>query len=265
MMRKSSILYRITRHDLTKESFLLGTMHAADSDLYFAVLPALKFMDEVSHFYGEMDLGHGIAADEFEKVFRFQEGDLCLHMGIKKYTKAKKILQKALNFELDAWRQYRPFYISNMIATSFLLSDRKLPLDHWLYNNALKHNLICGGVETAQEQLATARALQADDQSAMFDDMWRNISKARRDVLQMKALYLQGDIHRLYQKSRSGLGKFRDVLQHSRNITMSERIANSVSEHACFIAIGAAHLSGEGGVIRGLKQRGYKLKPVVLK
>ncbi|MCC6727171.1 MAG: TraB/GumN family protein, partial [Saprospiraceae bacterium] len=46
-----------------------------------------------------------------------------------------------------------------------------------------------------------------------------------------------------------------------RNQVMAERIAALIRQQPTFVAIGAAHWGGGKGVLRGLKQKGFKISP----
>jgi uncharacterized protein YbaP (TraB family) len=51
------------------------------------------------------------------------------------------------------------------------------------------------------------------------------------------------------------------LLDH-RNVVMTQRIVDEAKSKDVFVAVGASHLAGEGGLIARLKLAGYTLKPV---
>ena len=47
-----------------------------------------------------------------------------------------------------------------------------------------------------------------------------------------------------------------------RNQNWIPKIEEKIKDHSCFIAVGAAHLPGDKGVLNMLKQKGYTVTPV---
>ena len=74
--------------------------------------------------------------------------------------------------------------------------------------------------------------------------------------------YLRQDIQQLYRVSRKQLGKLRNLLLLDRNKRMAKRMVRMYSNETHFMAIGAAHLWGDKGVLSLLRKKGMILKPV---
>jgi uncharacterized protein YbaP (TraB family) len=54
----------------------------------------------------------------------------------------------------------------------------------------------------------------------------------------------------------------RAILIDRRNALMAERIIERMDEGKLFVAVGAAHLPGEQGIVRRLRAAGYRLTPL---
>jgi len=68
-----------------------------------------------------------------------------------------------------------------------------------------------------------------------------------QDIAQMSVLFDQQDWH------------------ISRNQNMARRLDISMQDYALFVMVGAAHLSGENGILNLMDQKGYIIKPVEIK
>lgn len=82
----------------------------------------------------------------------------------------------------------------------------------------------------------------------------------------MEDSYLRGDIEELFnftKKSSEIYEGFYEALLPDRNHIMANGLDTLIHQHKVFCAVGAAHLSGEEGVIQLLKNKGYTLRPVV--
>jgi hypothetical protein len=53
-----------------------------------------------------------------------------------------------------------------------------------------------------------------------------------------------------------------DRLLTQRNTRMVERMKPALKDGKAFIAVGAAHLSGEAGLLNLLEKAGYRVSPV---
>jgi uncharacterized protein YbaP (TraB family) len=54
----------------------------------------------------------------------------------------------------------------------------------------------------------------------------------------------------------------RAKLLDERNVVMAQRIVEEANNKSVFVAVGASHLAGKGGLIARLKDAGYKLSPI---
>ena len=91
----------------------------------------------------------------------------------------------------------------------------------------------------------------------------KNPKKYRQALAKSITTYIKQDFQNLYQSSKKGAGDKRKVLLYNRNKIMAERIAQYIEKQSLFAAIGAGHLGGGKGVLRLLKQKGFKLSPIL--
>ncbi|MBU3736411.1 MAG: TraB/GumN family protein, partial [Methylobacterium sp.] len=84
-------------------------------------------------------------------------------------------------------------------------------------------------------------------------------------------VYLTGDSARILETDEKlsardlppGLwDKMRAILIDRRNALMATRIIERMGEGKLFVAVGAAHLPGEQGIVRRLRAAGYRLTPL---
>jgi uncharacterized protein YbaP (TraB family) len=92
-----------------------------------------------------------------------------------------------------------------------------------------------------------------------------------RDFETLLKAYLSGDaaeISALDDKMTSAMlpkdlwAKMRVKLIDERNVQMAERIVSAANQSAVFVAVGASHLPGEGGLLTRLRNAGFKLSVV---
>lgn len=81
----------------------------------------------------------------------------------------------------------------------------------------------------------------------------------------MIATYKQQDIDKLYEAvsgKDADLKKYEDALLINRNRNWIPKISSLAAEGPVFVAVGAAHLGGEQGVISLLRKAGFTVQPI---
>jgi uncharacterized protein len=266
---RQGVLWKVQRSGL-RPSYVFGTYHIPDPDvlrLPKAVLDPFRAADTVTI---ELE----ITADTVAKLRHARQAaadrtlDRILAPGLLEAAVAKAAtygLGRSQVLTLKPWAladlfAQPPANLSQQAASG-------LPLDLWLRREALRKAKPCYGLESAQEQIdmfdlmplgVQAGLLQSTlDMPAPDESSMRTLYLAR-DIGGLEA-YWQGELARLRPEDASVLDA-RFLLD--RNRRMVERMGRRLFEGNAFIAVGALHLPGEGGVLRLLEQQGYSVTAV---
>ena len=90
----------------------------------------------------------------------------------------------------------------------------------------------------------------------------------KRQVAELIGYYVDGDLTAMWAiNSRSHhddavYARFIDRILTQRNRRMLERLQAPLAQGHLFIAVGALHLPGEKGLLRGVEKLGYQLEKV---
>lgn len=122
------------------------------------------------------------------------------------------------------------------------------------------------GLETITEQFGFFDTLPEKDQRLMLDRVLRNADANRQQFVAVLAAWLRGDPDAVItNESDSILASpvIRDALLDGRNRNWAVKIAKLVDRgDNAFVAVGAAHMAGKGGVPTLLQTIGYKVERV---
>jgi uncharacterized protein len=238
-------------------SYLFGTMHIRDDRVYRFCDKLYPLILHSDVYVAEMDL------EPFAEYF--QGPAYAMHDFFKPaiYGKLRKQFLKSFDVDIERYTHLHPLMIMSAISHAILDSDHKVSLDEHLWNFAKDNQLELQGLETVTEQLTLLHSIAPEPLYVQI----RNIS-ARPELIRRftdKALtsYVSGDIHRLYQLTKSSMHALRKRIIYTRNRVMAERICSFEVSRQYFIAIGAGHLSGQSGLISMLRKRGWKVTPVL--
>lgn len=259
-MIESSLLWCIESSQ-SRPSYVFGTMHVRDDIAYTHTTKAINALIKCQEFKTEIDL-NAAKSQITAKDYFFNDGaTLKDHLRPVDYAKARAIIAKAFDIELDTLSRLLPILIVNKIMENELGDENPLPLDSYLWQEAENYKLTTGGLETIAEQIATLRGLDVGEQLRMFKRLCRNITKFRKSTAKLTELYAVQDIQELYVRTAKSLGSSRKPLLYLRNQKMADRIAGNMTV-SCFYAVGAAHLAGQKGVLNLLKQKGLQIRAV---
>jgi len=262
--RKRTLLWQLEGEHVANPCFVFGTMHVRDQ-LAFSALPQLyECIDQCDAVATEFRLDDLEASGHRSSAFSLSTPPLDTLYSSKVYQKMRRILLRHFGLHLDMMKHMPPFLILNFINEQLLAKDMPLSLDEQLSAYAKSQEKPCLGVETLEEQMALLQKIPLKHQLKALRSLVQNLKKHRTQLLKLGDLYATGDPVRIYKATRDGAGGLRKLLIFDRNELMAERIERLCNIQSTFIAIGAGHLVGGKGVLRFLKQRGFKVLPIPL-
>ncbi|MEM9888207.1 MAG: TraB/GumN family protein [Bacteroidota bacterium] len=263
MNKKQSLLWQIQSDQHPAPSFVFGTMHVKNDRFFQHLNPVYAAIEQVEVYAAEYDFSEQENFHLPPDLMNIPEGKTLRDLlGDKKYEKLHAILLKAFGIELSNFPHLLPFFLLNVIGQQVLLQNSSISLDEHLWQYALQEGKKCTGVEKFSEQLKILQELDVQLQLKMLLDIGKNVRKYRRQLLKMADVYETGNPQALYQFTKKNMGKLRQKMLYQRNRIMADRIADYAHNTSFFASIGAAHLAGEKGVLRYLKQKGFQLQPI---
>ena len=229
----NQLLWKISGRKLKKPSYIYGTYHSNDPRVF-------KFSDST---YSVLLRSEAIVI-EADIYSMFAELD----------TRAN-----TPKFEFDA--AGTPYTTSKRATKTNYGSEDGRPQFLDLYLQLLAYNLNkkCYTLESIEDQLA-AYALINKSRILGIISPTEKISQEK-----VMEIYLSGNIERIREMMERQLSDTKDAYQWmitERNFIMADGIDTLCKKNSLFIAVGAAHLAGPTGILKILKDRGYKVQQV---
>jgi len=243
--------------------YLFGTIHTDDNrvtDFSPAVINALKSSDAFMMetlvpndtsilMMSTGSLKEKLTEAELEKVYELAEFHV-MHRHV--VLRMKPWLLAAI---FDVPRPITPFAQDNLLMTQAEDFGKEVI-----------------GLESAAEHFGVMDSISLDEQIGMLREVLQRTPEAKeRDYERLVQAYLKGDSEKLALLNAEITGssmpaglwaRMRVKLLDERNVLMAERVATAAKTKKLFVAVGASHLAGEGGLIAKLRQAGYQLSPV---
>ena len=258
---RKTLLWKIIDEGVNTPSFLFGSMHVRNQQLINKCAALVPFMKQCGVFASEMDI-NDLKRVSYDQLLDTQD-NLHNHLSPKKYHKLRKIILKSFGLDIAFYNQMPPMMTLQLITESLLTTDAQISLDEFLWNCAIELDLRCTGIETLEDQLLVMRSIPWSYQVKALKSVAKNVRKFRKEVLKTVNYYMEEDIDQLFRTTKKQLGDIRHLMVYQRNKRMAEAIGMLCKAGSSFVAIGAAHLSGGKGVLRILKQNGFKIYPVL--
>jgi uncharacterized protein YbaP (TraB family) len=139
--------------------------------------------------------------------------------------------------------------------------------DEWLQREARRQGKALHGLETYDEQIALFGDMDDAEQVVLVSDLLNDHARVDAEFGRMLALYLAGDLEAIMAEAVDWSGtadveaaeRFSRRLLDDRNRIMVARMTPLMQDGATFVAVGAAHLGGEVGVLSLLEQQGFRV------
>lgn len=265
----SALLYEITGSKLSKPSYLLGTFHAiCPTDM----LPAEKLTSYVARteqLLLELDLDDPAVTQTMVGGLMMKDGKSLKDLYTDaEYAKVDELLKSTIGVSADALKNVKPSMLAVMVITNpKSLGCTPSAVDMVIMQAAVAKKMPINGLETVAQQMNlldhTPLEKQARDLYKMAADPQRSINELKS----MMAVYKAQDSEKPFQvtaKQMRSERSFQTKLLDDRNKAWIPILESSMKEDPVFIAVGAAHLGGSKGVVKLLRAKGYKVKPIRL-
>jgi uncharacterized protein YbaP (TraB family) len=247
-----SLLWQISGKGLKKPSYLFGTMHLRDSRVFEFSDSVLAKLDACEGFAIEIH-PDSLVGGRFSYIYYDEKG-----------IPVSTVVRDSSNLGLEELKYHTPYIVRSFYERSRRWDlDKPVFLDAYLFNLAKKQGKKTLAVETIEEHLNLADHVSAidiglkfkfklnlfsnDDESDDYIDVYRSGNIYKLDSFMQRSWYNKASLFNILDK---------------RNFVMARRADSLVQIRSTFIAVGAAHLPGENGLISLLQKKGYTVKRV---
>jgi len=276
------LLYKIGG---TRPSYLFGTIHLPDPRIA-TFPPALgRAIDGSEEIVNEMPLDDGTQAQMVAAVKMPRGKHLSTSVPAPLLERLKRafvsagVPEAAIPAVFAKLDDVKVWAMAVQVALLDHMKDMQggdKGIDSLIHDRGAGAHKRTTGLETAAEQIAVFDGLTSDEQSRVLeqalDERDKNIKEGKDPIATLMNLYIAGDEAPLLAELNRGFDLQRPLDQKllkrlitDRNKIMTERIDSklkSAPPRSYFVAVGAAHLLGDDGVIAQLKKKGYAIERV---
>lgn len=259
------VLWKIERAGLPP-SYLFGTIHLADPRVTDLPAPVNKAFESAASLTTELIVDAGALVQIMGAMFLDGGETLESVVGRPLYADVRQAFAER-GLPLADVNKYKPWAAAMML--SLPAPTGAAPLDLQLQMRAAQAGKPVDGLETVQEQVGVFEDMAAEEQRALLAAAVRERREAAAQLEALVQAYLARDIGRLramFDEKAPAEPALRralvDRLLTSRNHRMVARLRPRLQRGNAFIAVGAAHLPGPGGMLELLEREGYRVHAI---
>lgn len=270
---QAQLLWKVTGNRLKHPSYLFGTDHLIPIQFLDSVPNLFKSFNECETVVGEMVLNNLDATSKIQQAAIMPD-----HQEIKdllndeEYKLVDTELKSVLKFGLKEVSIMNPTLVLTMYEMELYkkltgFTDDKQS-DSYFQLVAVEKDKKVLGLETIDQQIAVLFGNGSlERQADVLVETVRQKETILKEMIQLNKLYKAGKLDELIKLSK-GKGNITDMtekeyanLVDKRNAEWITKLPRMMQESSCFIAVGAMHLGGKNGLIKGLEKEGYKISP----
>ena len=270
---QGQLLWKITGNGLKNPSYLFGTHH----------LIPIQFLDSVPGLYpafnsakmvvSEVVLNNLDATPAIRKAALLP--DTITIQGLlnqAEYEFVNQELTNTLRMSLDNLNKMHPSLISKLYELELYKKyehfDENTQSDTYFQLVAAKKGIPIAGLETVEQQVKLLFPENIKKETQLLVASIRNKEMLIQEMREMNRLYREGNLDALEVLANQSNKQWNvseeenKKLIDDRNINWVKQLPDLIKNNSCFVAVGALHLPGNKGLIKLLKNEGYKVIPV---
>jgi len=266
-IQEKSLLWEISGKNLTKPSYIFGTMHVMCQGDVVLTPEIEKSLQSADQIMMELDMDDPMIMFNMMGATLSKDGKtLTEKLGEDLSKKVDAILQERAKISLAMLDNLNLQALSMQLGLLGLSCPMELGYDMLLTQEAQKNGKEIFGLETVEEQLKVLMEQSDEETLKAISFMVNNFSEVEKELMTMVETYKARDVQKLYDIAFESYKdpkypqvKLEEMLDN-RNKNWIPILENAMKDKSLFIAVGAAHLAGENGVINLLRKQGYTVK-----
>jgi uncharacterized protein len=259
------LLFRVVPPEGGAASFVFGTIHSEDPRVLALPTPVRMHLDRARAFVLEV-VPDADALSESVAAMTYDDGRLLSDMVPDDVYRDSIAALAARGLPEVAVKSFKPWAVMTLLSTPAAKTGQFLDLE--LYQRAMANGMPVLGLETTDEQLAVFEALSEADQVSLLRDTLTSLPELPAMFQALIDAYLRRDLVALMQLGDTYLAsadaelaqRFQAALIDTRNARMVQRMLPMIAQGGHFIAVGALHLPGPGGVLDRLSAVGCDIE-----
>lgn len=261
----NSLLWKVEGNGC-KPSYIFGTMHMIEEE-YFnmseSLIEKIKSSEAIIMEVGGMP--DPLAAMQ---MMTLDTGTVHSYFSKEQMATLLEFMDKKLNTDPETFHsvygKMKPFFILQAISAGFF-SENSVSYDLTIMALSKEHNIPLVGLETIEEQLGFFDAIPPAEMAELIMQSVENFEKEKKETQKLMKIYAAQDVEKMIpmmKKQSPEFMKYEDIFLSGRNKNWIPKLKEEFAARHCFVAVGAAHLFGDSGILNLLNAEGYTVTAI---
>ncbi len=268
-IKEKALLWEISGNGLGQSSYLFGTVHIACQGEVEMRPEMQKAFDKTEQLILELDMDDPQMMTKMMQAALSKDGKTVTEkIGNELAGKVDSLMNAKMGMRLAMFESLNLPTLSVQIGLLAIKCPVDLGYDMMLTTEAQNEKKEIIGLESVETQIEVLLSQPDSEAIAAISYLIENFEEAQTELDKMLSLYRNQEVQALFDYTKSTLedpkypqGNVEEFLD-KRNKNWIPVIEKEIHSKPSFIAVGAAHLAGENGVIHLLRKAGYNLKAV---
>lgn len=259
----NSLLWEVSGKGI-KTSYVYGTFHLMPQSDFDLKERVTKAFDASEQIVMELDMDNPNMQMELMQNASMKNGvTIDQLMTEEEYSKLDAFIKQSLGIGLDQLKTLKPFFVASMLLPT-MIEGTPASYEMTFLQRAIDGEKEILGLETPTFQAQVFDNIPYEDQINDLMDVVNEQDEMEKLFRRMIDYYKAENISEMYDLMVEYMDSEDEekYLLSDRNANWIPKIGELSKEKTTFYAVGAGHLGGENGVIKLLKEAGYKVKPV---
>lgn len=263
----NTLLWEISGKDLAKSSYLFGTYHLADKSFIDSMKVVNEKLSAADAVVGELVMNKDMAV-KLMPFMLLKDTSLNQILTPKEYQFVNGYLKKLGPYDLKMFNKFSPMVLQTLIlqlTSPKTITETNPAIDQYFQDYGKANGKEVLGLETVEEQGKVLFGSSLDRQKKMLLQYIKEEKKNKVAADKLYNDYIHQDLSALekaFKDQKDMTQEELDDLLKNRNLNWLAKLPALMQKHSLFIAVGAGHLVGKDGLIKGLQAQGYTVKPL---
>ena len=262
---ENALLWQVSKKGF-KDAYIFGTMHMIEVEYYDFTKNLETIILNSDAVIMELDgMPNAIQAI---MLLKLKNGTLADYFSPEDWIKLKQFYEKEFGLSeskfLATYNSFKPFFLFQSMTQSFFEGETE-SYDMNIMDLANKNEIPIIGLETFQDQIGFFDAIPSKEMSNIVMESLESFEKDKLEFKKLQKLYATeniGEMMPLMKEQSPEFLKFEDLFLTNRNKNWIPKLIEAFHSKSCFVAVGAAHLFEENGILNLLRQEGFTIEPI---
>ena len=264
---ENTLLWEISGKDLKKPSYLFGTYHFADKGFIDTMKVLNEKLRAAETVVGELVMDKNVAM-KLMPFMIMKDNTLDKLLSAEEYQLVADYLKQFPGYDLNLFNKMKPVVVQTIIlqlTAPKTFTDTNPAIDEYIQSYGKSNNKKVLGLETAEDQAAVLFGSSLARQKELLLKFVKEKDKNLEESKRLYTFYITQNLKelgKLFNDSTYYTAGEMDQMLKNRNEKWIAQLPTLMKDQSLFIAVGAGHLIGKDGLIKGLQKLGYRVKPL---